>query len=253
MSYADLKNKVFFVTGAASGQGRATSILLARQGAKLALLDLNDPQEVIEEIEKVGGEAIAFKIDVVNSAGIEAAVKATKEHYGKIDGAANLAGWIGTQGFTGKGYALDVITDEEWDKMMSINLNGIRNSLSAELRHIANGGSIVNVASIAGQRGSPWNAPYGAAKWGVISLTKSAAQEAGPKNVRVNAVAPGVVDTPLATALGSPDLVFQRMVSRSALQRLAQPEEIAQCILFLLSDSSSFVTGSVLNADGGFQ
>lgn len=190
MSYADLKNKVFFVTGAASGQGRATSILLARQGAKLALLDLNDPQEVIDEIEKVGGEAIAFKVDVVNSAGIEAAVKATKEHYGKIDGAANLAGWIGTQGFTGKGYALDVIKDEEWDKMMSINLNGIRNSLSAELRHIADGGSIVNVASIAGQRGSPWNAPYGAAKWGVISLTKSAAQEAGPKNVRVNAVAP---------------------------------------------------------------
>lgn len=190
MSYADLKNKVFFVTGAASGQGRATSILLARQGAKLALLDLNDPQKVIDEIKKLGGEAIAFKVDVVNSAGIEAAVKATKEHFGKIDGAANLAGWIGTQGFTGKGYALDVITDEEWDKMMSINLNGIRNSLSAELRHIADGGSIVNVASIAGQRGSPWNAPYGAAKWGVISLTKSAAQEAGPKNVRVNAVAP---------------------------------------------------------------
>ncbi|KAL4811340.1 dehydrogenase [Aspergillus unguis] len=253
MSYADLKNKVFFITGAASGQGRATSILLAQQGAKLALLDLNDPKEVINEIEKVGGQAIGFKVDVVNSAGIEEAVKATKEHYGKINGAANLAGWIGTQGFTGKGYALDVIKDEEWDKMMSINLNGIRNSLSAELRHIADSASIVNVASIAGQRGSPWNAPYGAAKWGVISLTKSAAQEAGPRNVRVNAVAPGVVDTPLATALGSSELVFQRMVSRSALQRLAQPEEIAQCILFLLSDSSSFVTGSVLNADGGFQ
>ncbi|KAJ5289665.1 uncharacterized protein N7443_009918 [Penicillium atrosanguineum] len=253
MSYADLKNKVFFVTGAASGQGRATSILLARQGAKLGLLDLNDPQEVVNEIKKVGGEAIGFKVDVTNSAGIEAAVKATKEHYGKIDGAANLAGWIGTQGFTGKGYALDAIKDEEWDKMMAINLNGIRNSLSSELRHIADSGSIVNVASIAGQRGSPWNAPYGAAKWGVISLTKSAAQEAGSKNVRVNAVAPGVVDTPLATALGSPDLVFQRLVARSALQRLAQPEEIAQCILFLLSDASSFVTGSVLNADGGFQ
>ncbi|KAJ5481641.1 dehydrogenase [Penicillium sp. IBT 31633x] len=253
MSYADLKNKVFFVTGAASGQGRATSILLAQQGAKLGLLDLNNPQEVINEIKKAGGEAIGFKVDVVDSAGIEAAVKSTKEHFGKIDGAANLAGWIGTQGFKGKGYALDVIKDEEWDKMMSINLNGIRNSLSSELRHIADNGSIVNVASIAGQRGSPWNAPYGAAKWGVISLTKSAAQEAGPKNVRVNAVAPGVVDTPLATALGSADVVFQRMVSRSALQRLAQPEEIARCILFLLSDASSFVTGSVLNADGGFQ
>lgn len=190
MSYADLKNKVFFVTGAASGQGRATSILLAQQGAKLGLLDLNDPQAVIDEIAKAGGEAIGFKVDVTNSSGVEAAVKATKEHFGRIDGAANLAGWIGTQGFKGKGYALDVIKDEEWDKMLAINLNGIRNSLSAELRHIANNGSIVNVASIAGQRGTPWNAPYGAAKWGVISLTKSAAHEAGPKNVRVNAVAP---------------------------------------------------------------
>ncbi|KAJ5999338.1 dehydrogenase [Penicillium sp. IBT 35674x] len=253
MSYADLKDKVFFITGAASGQGRATSIALARQGAKLGLLDLNDPQEVITEVEKIGSQAIGFKVNVTDSAGIEAAVKATKEKFGKIDGAANLAGWIGTQGFKGRGYALDVIKDEEWDLMMSINLNGVRNSLSSELRHISNNGSIVNVASIAGQRGSPWNAPYGAAKWGVISLTKSAAQEAGPKNVRVNAVAPGVVDTPLATALGDADLVFQRMVSKSALQRLAQPEEIASCILFLLSDSSSFVSGSVLNADGGFQ
>lgn len=190
MSYADLKGKVFFVTGAASGQGRATSLALARQGAKLGLLDLNDPQEVITEIEKIGSQAIGFKVNVTDSAGIEAAVKATKEKFGKIDGAANLAGWIGTQGFKGRGYALDVIKDEEWDLMMAINLNGIRNSLSSELRHIADNGSIVNVASIAGQRGSPWNAPYGAAKWGVISLTKSAAQEAGPRNVRVNAVAP---------------------------------------------------------------
>lgn len=190
MSYADLKGKVFFVTGAASGQGRATSILLAKQGAKLGLLDLNHPQEVIDEILKAGSEAVGFKVDVTDSAGLEAAVKATKECFGKIDGAANLAGWIGTQGFKGKEYALDVIKDEEWDRMMSINLNGIRNSLSSELRHIADGGSIVNVASIAGQRGSPWNAPYGAAKWGVISLTKSAAQEAGSRNVRVNSVAP---------------------------------------------------------------
>lgn len=190
MPYTDLKNKVFVVTGAASGQGRATSILLARQGAKLALLDLNDPKAVINDIENIGGEAIGFKVDVVDSGAIEAAVKATKAKYGKINGAANLAGWIGTQGFKGKGYALDTIKDEEWDAMMSINLNGVRNSLSSELRHISDGGSIVSVASIAGQRGSPWNAPYGAAKWGVISLTKSAAQEAGTRNVRVNAVAP---------------------------------------------------------------
>lgn len=192
MSYVDLKGKVFFLTGAGAGQGRATAISLARQGAKLGLLDLRHPQDTLDEINKLGGEAMGFEIDVVDSAGVEAAVKATKAKFGKIDGAVNLAGWIGTQGFKEKGYALDTIKDEEWDRMMAINLNGVRNSLSSEMRHISEGGSIVNIASIAGQRGSPWNAPYGAAKWGVISLTKSAAQELGPKNVRVNAIAPSV-------------------------------------------------------------
>ncbi|KAJ5634434.1 hypothetical protein N7528_002276 [Penicillium herquei] len=253
MSYADLKGKVYFLTGTASGQGRATAISLAGQGAKLGLLDMRYPQGTLDEIAKIGGEAVGFEVDVTDSAGIEAAVKATVEKFGQLDGAANLAGWIGTQGFKGKGYALDVIKDEEWDKMMAVNLNGVRNSLSAEMRYIREGGSIVNIASIAGQRGSPWNAPYGAAKWGVISLTKSAAQELGSKNVRVNAIAPGVIDTALATALGDPDVVFQRMVSRCALQRMGQPQEIANCILFLLSDVSSFVSGSVINADGGFQ
>ncbi|KAF9891926.1 hypothetical protein FE257_002889 [Aspergillus nanangensis] len=253
MSYSDLNDKVFVITGAASGQGRATSLLLAKQGAKLGLLDLNHPQSVLDEIQELGGKAVGYKVNVADSAGMETCVKAVKDEFGRIDGAVNLAGWLGTQGFTGKGYALDVITDPEWDAMMATNLTGMKNSLASELRHISDNGSIVNISSIAGQRGSPWNAPYGAAKWGVISLTKSAAQEAGPKNVRVNAVAPGVVDTPLAKALGPVELVNERLLSRTALKRMAQPEEIAKCVLFLLSSESSFVTASVLNADGGFQ
>ncbi|KAJ5818588.1 dehydrogenase [Penicillium riverlandense] len=253
MSYSDLKGKTFVITGAASGQGRATSLMLAKQGASLGLLDLHHPQSVLDEIKEIGGEAIGFEVNVADSAGVEAAVKAVKEKFGKIDGAANLAGWIGTQGFTGKAYALDTITDQDWDAMMATNLTGIKNSLASELRYLSNNGSIVNISSIAGQRGSPWNAPYGAAKWAVISLTKSAAQEAGPKNIRVNAVAPGLVDTPLAKALGPAEMVQERLVPRTALKRVAQPEEIASCILFLLSDVSSYVTASVINADAGFQ
>jgi NAD(P)-dependent dehydrogenase (short-subunit alcohol dehydrogenase family) len=190
MSYKELQGKVFVITGAASGQGRATSILLAQQGAKLGLLDLHYPKTVLEEIENIGGEAVGFEVNVGDSAAVEAAVKAVKDKFGQVNGAANLAGWIGSQGFTGKAYALDVISDEDWDAMMSTNLTGMKNSLKAELRHMNNNGSIVNILSIAGQRGSPMNAPYGAAKWAVISLTKSAAQEAGAKNIRVNAVAP---------------------------------------------------------------
>lgn len=190
MSYPEFKGKVYVLTGAASGQGRALAILLAEQGAKLGLLDLHYPKSVLDEIQKAGGEAIGFEVNVGDSAGVEAAVKSVKDKYGQINGAVNLAGWIGTQGFTGKGYALDVISDKEWDDMMSTNLTGIKNSLKSELRHLSDDAAIVNISSIAGQRGSPWNAPYGAAKWGVISLTKSAAQEAGSRNIRVNAVAP---------------------------------------------------------------
>ncbi|KAL4861257.1 hypothetical protein BDV12DRAFT_71232 [Aspergillus spectabilis] len=253
MSYSDLNGKVFVITGAASGQGRATSLLLAKQGAKLGLLDLNHPQHVLDEIKQLGGEAIGFQVDVGDSAGVEAAVKGTKEKFGKIDGAANLAGWIGTQGFKGKGYALATITDPEWDAMISVNLTGVKNSIASELRHISDGGSIVSVSSIAGQRGTPWNSPYGTAKSGVIALTKAAALESGPRRIRVNAVAPGLVDTPLAKALGPAELLNERLLSRTALGRMAQPEEISKCILFLLSDESSYVNASVLNADGGFQ
>ncbi|KAJ5540495.1 short-chain dehydrogenase/reductase SDR [Penicillium frequentans] len=253
MSYSDLKGKTFVITGAAAGQGRATALLLARQGANLGLLDLRFPQEVLDEVTRLGVEALGFQVDVSDSTTVEAAVKGTAEKFNGIDGAANLAGWIGTQGWSGKGYALDTITDEDWDAMMNVNLTGIKNSLKAELRHIKDGGSIVNVASIAGQRGTPWNAPYGTAKWGVISLTKCAAQEAGTRNIRVNAVAPGVVDTALMAALGPIQQVNDRLITRTALKRVAQPEEVARTILFLLSNVSSYVTSSVINVDGGYQ
>ena len=154
------------------------------------LLDLNEPDDVVAEITRMGGKALAFAVDVVNYEQVHDAIKKTSDEFGGIDGAANCAGIIGTQGFRGKGYALKDIADKDWDWMMGVNLTGIKNSLKAELNYIKDHGSIVNIASIAGQRGTPWNAPYGTAKWGVISLTKCAAQEAGDKGVRVNAIAP---------------------------------------------------------------
>ncbi|KAJ2890902.1 short-chain dehydrogenase/reductase SDR [Zalerion maritima] len=254
MSYSDLEGKTFVITGAASGQGRATALLLARQGAKLGLLDLRQPVDIVDEVGRLGGKALGFAVDVADSQAVEDAVKATSEAFGGIDGAVNMAGVLGTQGFTGKGYSLDVVEDKHWDWLMSTNLTGTKNSLKAELRHINDGGSIVNAASIAGQRGTPWNAAYGTSKWGVISLTKCAAQEAGHRQVRVNAVAPGVIDTPMAKQLGSAAQVNERLISRTALNRMAQPEEVSKVVLFLLSnDASGYVTSSVINVDGGYQ
>jgi len=253
MSYSDLKGKTYIITGAASGQGRTTAIMLAKQGANLGLLDLQKPEDVLAEVERIGAKGLAFAADVSNYVAVETAVKATSDKFGGIDGAANMAGTIGTQGFNGKGYALDTIEDKDWDWMMGVNLTGVKNSIKAELKYIKDDGSIVNAASIAGQRGTPWNAPYGTAKWGVISLSKCAAQEYGSRGVRVNAVAPGVIDTPLAKALGSTEQIHDRLLSRTALKRIAQPEEVSKVILFLLSDAAGYITGSTINVDGGFQ
>ncbi|KAK5449786.1 hypothetical protein LTS15_008358 [Exophiala xenobiotica] len=190
MSYNDLRGKTFIVTGANSGQGRATALLLAEQGANLGLLDIVKPDEVVAEIAKLKGEALAFRVDVTVYSQVEEAVKTTSDRFGGIDGAANLAGTIGTQGWKGTGYSLNVIEDKDWDFMLGVNLNGVKNSIKAELRHIKDNGSIVNASSIAGQMGSATNAPYAAAKWGVIGLSKSAAQQGGARGIRVNAVVP---------------------------------------------------------------
>lgn len=133
---------------------------------------------------------MAFAVDVAQYDQVHDAVKATVDAFGRLDGAANLAGTIGTQGWGAKGYGLEVIADKDWDWMMGVNLTGVKNSLKAELNYAKHDASIVNISSIAGQRGTPWNAPYGTAKWGVISLSKCAAQEAGDRGIRVNAIAP---------------------------------------------------------------
>lgn len=191
MSYQDLRDKTIIVTGAASGIGRATAIELARQGAQIGLLDLKQCDEVVREIVEAGGKAIAFVVDVADSAAVRHSMRQTAEHFGKISGAANLAGWVGSQRWSENGFSLHAIEDADWDAMIATNLTGVKNCVKAELENFhEDGGSIVNASSIAGQRGTKNNSPYGASKAAVIALSKAAAQETGSRQIRVNAIVP---------------------------------------------------------------
>lgn len=193
MSYSDLRGKTYIITGAASGMGRTTSLLLAKQGANVALFDLRKPDHVLKEVKALGtgaGEALALTCDVEDPVAVDAAVRQAKEHFGALHGAANMAGLVGNQGIKGKGHAITVLPDSDWDLIMNVNLNGVKNCLRAELSALEDGGSIVNAGSIAGQLGWAFLAPYCVSKAGVMSLTKIAAQESGSRGIRVNAIAP---------------------------------------------------------------
>ncbi|KAJ9645425.1 hypothetical protein H2204_001004 [Knufia peltigerae] len=243
MSVAD---KVIIVTGAGSGIGKATAILLGAEKAKVALFDVNPSIfDVEEQIKSAGGTAIAIKVDVCSSAEVDAATKAVVDAFGPVDGGANLAG------VSGKGTInLEQETDEEWDRVIRINLGGVKNALRAQLQHRnPKGASIVNASSIGARIGSPGNAAYSASKAAVSGLTKSVAREMGPHGVRVNAIAPGITDTPMVDAV--PESIRDGWRKANVLGRLADPIEMANVILFLLSDGSSFITSSVVDIDAG--
>ncbi|OAL39937.1 hypothetical protein AYO20_00850 [Fonsecaea nubica] len=251
--YSDLKGKVFVITGAASGMGRTTALMLAQQGAHVGLLDLRKPDAVLAEVEKLGGKGISIECNVQKADIVDAAVKEVAERFGRLDGAANMAGYVGHQGFFGKGYALDVLKDNDWDDMLATNLNGVKNCVRAELNNMKGHGSIVNAASIAGQYGPEFNAPYSVAKWGVIGLTKCLAREVGTRGIRANALAPGIIRTALADQLGNPDQVNEVLVKKTALKRIGEPEEVSRVILFLFSDQSAYISGSVINVDAAIE
>lgn len=192
VTYSSLKGKAFVVTGAASGMGRAIALRLAEQGSNVGLLDVKKPTEVQETISKMegGASSVALAVDVTKASEVDAAIKAVHDKFGRLDGAANMAGIVGNRKMGDTGYAVESITDEDWDAVMKVNLDGVKNSMRAELQLMSDSGSIVNAASMSGQQPNPWRAHYGTSKWAVIGLTKAAAGEVGGKGIRVNAVAP---------------------------------------------------------------
>jgi NAD(P)-dependent dehydrogenase (short-subunit alcohol dehydrogenase family) len=230
-----LEGKVALVTGAASGIGRATAALLARSGARVVASDL-----------RAGDGVVAA--DVTDGEAMRAVVARAVETYGRLDLAANCAGVGGGHGATHE------YPEAEFDRIVAINLRGTWLSMRAELEAMlrAGGGAIVNVSSTLGLRGSPFAAPYSASKHGVLGLTKTAALEYAQQGIRVNAVCPGAIDTPMM------DETFERfpgfretLTAYVPMGRMGGPEEVAGAIAWLCSDAASFVTGEALTVEGG--
>ncbi len=240
-----LQGRVAIITGGASGIGKETAELFAREGARIAIWDFADSgSEVASAIEKNGGRAIFVKTDVSEAEDVEQALEKTEKELGPVDILINNAG-ITRDGFLTK---MDL---ENWQKVMDVNLTGVFNCA----RVVAPGmmerqnGVIINSSSVVGVYGNVGQTNYSATKSGVIGMTKTWSKELGKKGVRVNAVAPGFVATPMTDKV--PEKILDKMKGRTPLGRLGQPQDIAQAYLYLASEAASFVNGAVLQVDGG--
>ncbi|HRN55507.1 MAG TPA: glucose 1-dehydrogenase [Agriterribacter sp.] len=243
-----LQNKVAIVTGGGSGIGKAVSVLYAAEGAKVVVSDINEAQgnAVADEIKKSGGEAFFIKADTSGAEDNRKLVEQTVAKYGGLHIAVNNAGIGGPISPVGE-YPVD-----GWDKTIAINLSGVFYGLRYQIPAIlaAGGGSIVNMASILGKVGTKGSAAYVAAKHGVIGLTESAALEYAGQKIRINAVGPGYIKTPLLDSLD--EATMKVLVELHPIGRLGTAEEVAELVLWLNSDKASFVTGAYYNVDGGY-
>ncbi len=245
-----IKNKVAFVTGAALGIGRATAILLAKKGAKVMVSDINEEEGVktTSIINDAGGYAKFFKLDVSKKDDVQKVCETIHSTEGSLDLAVNNAGIAGGIG------PIHEIPFEAWERMISICLSGVFYCMQEELKCMLSKGfgRIVNVSSLAGLNGLGTAGDYAAAKHGVIGLTKTAALEYGAFNVRVNAVCPGFIQTAIMDDVSQEIQDYITKV-RVPMKRIGTPEEVAESIVWLLSDASSYVNGDNLLLDGGFK
>jgi len=238
---------VAIVTGAAQGIGRATAWELAREGKAVVIADLERElgETAARELVAGGHRALALETDVSRRGSVEAMVAAVLREFGRVDVLVNNAG------IAGRAAPLCEVTEEDWEQMMAVDLKSVYLCCRAVLPHMLarRAGAIVNVASIAGKEGNPNMIPYSTAKAGVIGFTKALAKEVGSSGVRVNAVAPAVIETGILKQL-TPDQV-EYMKTKIPLGRFGQPEEVASVIAFLASDKASFVTGQCYDCSGG--
>lgn len=248
---ANFTNQVVLVTGGSSGIGRATCLAFAREGAKVVVSDVSEPggQETVTQIRAKGGEAIFVRADVSKAADVESLINKTLATYQGLDCAFNNAGIAGSP------TALANSTEEEWDRILDINLKGVFLCMKYELAHMVKHkrGVLVNCASVAGLVGFASAGAYTASKHGIVGLTKAAALEYATLGIRINAVCPGVIRTPMIESYtqGQPTMEAQ-LISGEPIHRMGTPEEIAEAVLWLCSKNASFVTGHALAVDGGW-
>ena len=241
-----LHDRVAIITGGAQGIGRAIGLLLARNGAHIVIADINEKQadDTAQEIGMLGRKSLAVKIDVSNFSEAENLGKTVFDAFGQIDILVNNAG------ITRDGLFLRM-KEEEWDAVIAINLKSVFNCSKAVIRYMGKqrGGKIISIASVVGQIGNIGQANYAASKAGIIGFTKTLAREFASRGIMVNAVAPGFIETEMTRTL--PAKVREGFISNIPLGRMGTPEEIAEAVLFLASDASNYITGQVINVNGG--
>ena len=243
------KNKVALVTGGASGIGRATALAFAKKGAKVAVVDWKENDEMVDLIKELGSEAIFIKCDVSKTDDVKAMVAQTIAAFGRLDYAFNNAGIEGASAPT------QDCSEENWDKTIGVNLKGVWLCMKYEIPEILKQGkgAIVNCASVAGLVGFAGLPAYVASKHGIVGLTKTTALECATQGIRVNVVCPGVIQTPMIDRLtGKTKEGIQRFKGFEPIGRFGLPEEIANAVVWMCSDEASFVTGHVMAVDGGF-
>jgi len=248
----NLSGKVAIVTGARRGMGRTHSLLLAQAGAKVVVsdIDLEECEQVVVEIEEAGGEAIAIKCDVTNKKEIDGMVSTAIKKFGKIDILVNNVGICQFKPFVD-------LTDEDWEKTININLRGYYWCAKAVAPEMIKQkfGRIINIASIAaGQVGVGFQGltHYCASKGGIVAFTEALALELAPYNITVNAIAPGVIDTPMVASVKMDPKTLEAIMARIPLKRMGRPEEISGLVVFLASDEASYITGDMIIVDGGY-